>query len=223
MRARSATIVGGGVGGAAAALLLAGAGVETVMVERSATPTLAGAALALAPNGLAVLDGLGLGDAVRARACALRGGAAVRDRDGRVLQRVAPPDLGTRYDHLAIIRRRDLLEILYEALHAAPRVDVRLGVEQAPDAPLDGDLVVGADGIGSVVRVQVDPASEVRPLGVAYMRALVDAAVPDDLVGEWWTPLGLFGVLPVNDASYVYGAASAPPLAAAIAARDIGA
>src|SRR4051812_3029807 len=126
--ARVSQVVGGGVGGAAAALLLSASGVETTLVERSDDPRQAGAALALAPNGLAVLDGLGVGDAVRSRSYELRGGATLRDRKGGVLSRVVPPDLGPRYDHLAIIRRSDLLAVLYDALDAAPRVKLQLGV-----------------------------------------------------------------------------------------------
>src|SRR5215213_9482999 len=65
-------VVGGGIGGMTAALLLAGTGTSVTLLERVANPSAVGAGLLLQPNGLAVLDGLGLGTTVRAAGHRLR-------------------------------------------------------------------------------------------------------------------------------------------------------
>ena len=49
-------IVGGATGGCAAALLLARAGAHVTLVERVAQPRAVGAGIALAENGMAVLE-----------------------------------------------------------------------------------------------------------------------------------------------------------------------
>src|SRR5574338_453340 len=53
-------VIGAGTGGSAAALLLARAGARVALVERVAQPRAVGAGIAMAENGLAVLESLGL-------------------------------------------------------------------------------------------------------------------------------------------------------------------
>ena len=55
-----AVVAGSGPGGAAAALLLARVGFTVTVLERVAAPTAVGGALLLQPNGIAVLQGLGV-------------------------------------------------------------------------------------------------------------------------------------------------------------------
>ena len=55
------TVVGGGIGGMAAALLLSHVGARVTLCERAAGPSAAGGAIALYPNGLAVLSCTGSG------------------------------------------------------------------------------------------------------------------------------------------------------------------
>src|SRR4051794_35682706 len=97
--ARRVAVVGAGPGGSTAALLLAACGWEVTLLERVAEPTAVGAGLLLQPNGLAVLYGLGLRDALRARAHEIRG-AAIRNHHDRALLQTDVPDLGAGLDHL---------------------------------------------------------------------------------------------------------------------------
>ena len=53
-------IVGGATGGCAAALLFVRAGASVTLIERVAEPRAIGAGIAIAENGLAVLESLGL-------------------------------------------------------------------------------------------------------------------------------------------------------------------
>jgi salicylate hydroxylase len=58
-------IIGAGIGGLAAAIALRTIGVEVRIFEQAAAFRRVGAAINMTPNAVKVLDGLGLGDAVR--------------------------------------------------------------------------------------------------------------------------------------------------------------
>jgi salicylate hydroxylase len=55
-----AVVVGAGIGGLTASLVLSRIAARVTLVERAQRPSEVGAALALQPNGMAVLDRLGL-------------------------------------------------------------------------------------------------------------------------------------------------------------------
>ena len=86
---------------------------------------------------------------------------------------------------------------------------------------LSGDLVVGADGVGSTVRGCADFGVTESDRGMDYVRALVHWAGPSDFV-EHWTSLGACGAAEVADGlTYVYFADYRPELAAAVAGRNL--
>ena len=60
----SVVVVGAGIGGLTVALLLCRVGAEVTIYERLANPGELGAGLMLQPNGMAVLQGLGLSERV---------------------------------------------------------------------------------------------------------------------------------------------------------------
>lgn len=228
-----AVVAGAGIGGTGVALLLANAGADVLLIERVAEPKAVGAAILLQPNGLAVLYGLGLREALHAVGTPLRTGA-VLDATGRTLLTMPVPHFGEGLDHALVLRRSDLLALLHEQVAAHPRITTRFGttvtavtakghvsLETAGrrDA-LVADLVIGADGSHSAVRTQGQFRDQVRT-GVEYIRAL---GPPHPLTGfhEYWTGLGLFGAAPLRDGTYFYASVAAPPLAAAIAHRDLG-
>lgn len=227
-------IVGGGIGGMTAALLFADIGADVTLLERVDAPAAVGAGILLQPNGLAVLTALGLGEALagagyRPRASALRtaGGAKIAD--------LAPPDTGRPWEHLLALRRSRLHEILIDAVAGQSRIVTRFGADVTATradgtvelrwrdrtSTLTADLVVGADGVGSAVRRSQGFGARVRDTGARYLRGLVDGT-DLDLEGEYWTGFGLFGGAPVGDGTtYFYAAATAPPVATAVAARDL--
>jgi 2-polyprenyl-6-methoxyphenol hydroxylase-like FAD-dependent oxidoreductase len=149
------------------AMALQKAGIEAVVYEAHAERTDgAGGGFSLAPNGLAALDALDLGDLVRPVGRDITA-YVLQDWKGRSLAEFGNPP-GTA--PMQFFYRSDL----YRALHEeAARRGIRIefgrrltGVREEPAAVTalfdDGteataDLLVGADGIHSVVRELIDP------------------------------------------------------------------
>jgi len=163
MTVRTALIVGAGIGGLAAGVALQRAGWRVRIFERSRNPRELGFALMLAPNALAALRELGLAEAVRERA-ATPVRAEIRQPGGRLLRRLdlgsAAPASGPR----AMVALRPALHgALLDAVgadcielnaEATAWITTASGVEVSFSAGevATGDVLVGADGIGSIVR-----------------------------------------------------------------------
>ncbi len=230
-------ISGGGIAGLAAALLLAKVGALVTVVERVSAPEAVGAGLLLQPNGLAVLRALGIGGELEGRARRLGDGLALRDASGAVLLRPAVPDFGFGLDHVLAVRRSHLYGVLLAAAEGCPAITVHLGLEVTrahPDGRVElsgpggtrvvaGEVVVGADGVGSTVRDHGRFGASVQRGGVHYVLGLVPG-VDLGLDGEYWSRLGLFGGFSVDQAStYLFAAAHAPAAARAVSRRDLSA
>ena len=231
---RHAVVAGAGIGGAAAALLLANAGWRVTLYERVAEPRAVGAGILMQPNGLAVLYGLGLREALRRRAVESRR-VNLADGTGRVLLASTVPDFGGGYDHVLVVRRSHLHEVLLDAVAAHPGITCRFRCEvvaarvdgavacrsDGGEATLGADLVVGADGLHSRVR-ECGRFGARLTAGLQYVRGLGAAAALDAMT-EYWTSLGIFGAGPVDGGLYFYASTAAPPLADALERRDLGA
>jgi len=233
---RDVTVVGGGIGGLTAALLLARAGAAVTLVERVAEPGQVGAAILLQANGLAVLQGLGLGERLDAHGSRMTD-AVIRNGDGATIAAFAPADADPAATAPLVLRRSDLHRVLLDAVAAQPGIETRFGTEVAAASPggtvqvrsgggirsVRADLVVGADGVRSIVRASGAFRARVRPTGATYLRGMVTGA-GFGLSGEYWTGLGLFGGAPVDaTTTYFYAAATAPAVAEAVRARDLAA
>jgi 2-polyprenyl-6-methoxyphenol hydroxylase-like FAD-dependent oxidoreductase len=219
----------------ATALLLAKVGASVTVVERVEFPAAVGAGLLLQPNGLAVLRALGLGGELERGGCRLADGIALRGGGGALLLGLSMPDFGSGLDHVLAVRRSHLYGVLLAAARAHPAVTMLLGTEVAgahPDGRVEvsgpggtrvvsGEVVVGADGVGSTVRGCGDFGGGVRPGGARYVVGLVPGT-DVDLRGEYWTGLGLFGGVAVDRTStYLFAAADAPAVAHAVDRGDL--
>jgi salicylate hydroxylase len=164
-------IVGAGIGGLTAALALCKRDVDVVVLEQADRLRPVGAGIQLTPNANQVLDRLGVLDAIVDTAFEPRSLDIVDGQRGRTL--LSTP-LATRarirYDQPYLnVHRGDLQTVLLDAVEAATSADVELdcrvtSVVQGDDAvavrlsdgrTVNADIVVGADGVHSIVRQHV--------------------------------------------------------------------
>jgi salicylate hydroxylase len=167
---RQIGIIGGGVAGLAVARALALRGAEVTLFEQAPAIAEVGAGLQISPNGLRVIDALGLGDALRA--VALRGRAVVlRDyrRGAQVLRLDLDRDRAAG-DYLFVHRAR-LIEVL-EAGARDAGVAIRLK-SRILGGGLPGDLTVGADGLHSGLRAALNGAAPPAFTGQVAWRATI--------------------------------------------------
>lgn len=198
-------IVGGGIAGLAAAVALGRHGHGVTVLEQAEEFGDAGSGLSLWPNALRALDALGVGEDVRRRARTARG-PVIRDHAGRALSRTDVRELERRFGALVMIHRADLLDTLRSAvpgpvLHAGCRV-ISVdpdGAVRHSEGATRADLVIGADGINSVVRTATWPAAQApRFAGYGAYRMLTRPIAIDD-EGESWGRGTRFGYLPLAD------------------------
>lgn len=204
---RTAVVVGGGIGGVAAALALRRAG-WTVRVLEKSTGGEVGAGLSIWANGLRALDRLGVGATARSAGLRERGGS-IRDWRGSLLLDVAAPGTRDLRGELGVVmHRRDLHVMLLDALgpgvvtHGA-RVTVIETGEDGVTAVLEdgervsGDILIGADGLHSVVRSWLHGYVPPRYAGYTAWRGIVPADGLRLLPGETWGRGARFGHAPV--------------------------
>ena len=236
-----AVVVGAGIGGLTASLVLSRVAARVTLVERAERPSEVGAALALQPNGMAVLDRLGLLSAVEAVSARIDR-MDIRSVTGRRLLTAGMPDLGGGLDHAIAVRRTDLHRLLLEAVAGVASVDTRFGwaavsadpsgavritstAENGPDfgsMSLRADVVVGADGANSAVRSTGGFVSRMSS-GSSYVRTIVRGRA-NPWFEEYWTPLGSFGQAPLGgDLVYFWAAAHVAGAAEAVSRRDLAA
>ena len=192
-------IAGAGIGGLAAALASARAGCEVRLFERAPAFTEVGAGVQLGPNVVRCLHDWGLADAL-AQVAAFPGHLVVRSaRSGARLAMLA---LGARSvarygAPYVTIHRADLHGLLLGAVRARPQVHLNLGqcatlhMQQAQAVTLtlqdlqghasvvEGDALIGADGLGSSTRAQLLGQAPARACGhLAYRAVLRQSALP---------------------------------------------
>ena len=212
-------VIGAGVGGLTLALLLRQRGIEADVLERSPELREVGAAVSLSANGTRVLRHLGLDG--KLAAISLEPAAVIhRDgRDGRVI--AVTKDPGWYRDRFGApmysVARNALQRLLAGALgtrrlHLGSAVDaLREGtggvqVLCASGAVFDADVVVGADGVHSMIRDWVSGGSGPVYSGASGFRGLVPVdrvpLLPDPDAAQVWMGPGAHVVtypVPVDD------------------------
>jgi 2-polyprenyl-6-methoxyphenol hydroxylase-like FAD-dependent oxidoreductase len=207
-RARTAHVIGGGIGGLAAAACLARRGWSVTVHERSDELREVGAGIFLKENSIRILQELECFDAVIAGGCRLTR-SEIRNRHGRaILKR----DVGA--ERVFTVLREDLHR---ELANAARRwgVDIRTGSEvldldesgtvRTRDSTFESNLIVGADGLGSLTRklAGLEVSSSRMPNGST--RILVPRVKEDPVEGsiELWRGQKRVMIVPVGE-SIIY-------------------
>ena len=186
---RQLLIAGGGIGALAAALSSARAGWQVRLYEKAEVFSEVGAGLQLGPNATRILQGWGLGQALE-RLAAFPDKLLVRSApSGREL---ASLSLGSRCQQrygapYATLHRADLHSMLLDSVRLRPEVKLHLnspvtGYTDTPEGvqlawadgySVEGDALIGADGLWSQVRLQALDDRVAQPTGHLAYRALV--------------------------------------------------
>ena len=202
-------IAGGGIGGMAAALAASRAGWEARLYERAAAFSEVGAGVQLGPNVVRRLQAWGLQQPLQAVAAfperlQVRSARSGRELGVLPLGAEAVQRYGAAY---ATVHRADLHDLLHTAVQAraSVQINVNLGIvghSQSDGAVLvrtsqgkevEGDALVGADGLWSATRTRLLGDGPPRVSGHLAYRALVpQAALPPALrtrqVTAWLGP-----------------------------------
>jgi 2-polyprenyl-6-methoxyphenol hydroxylase-like FAD-dependent oxidoreductase len=224
-----ALVVGGGVAGLAAAVAFRRAGIEHHVFERAPEVREIGAGLSVWRNGIEALGWLGVaGDVVAAGSPIDE--IRVLSWRGRVFHRIPV----ARYEPNVAVKRQDVLAALATAVDPETiRTGARVvSVERHEDGGslrfedgsiVDGDMVVGADGIFSTVRGALFPGWEPGYAGHVAWRGIADVSDPRWLEGisfNWYGRAKHFALIPLKEGRTFWYATQNLPADAPDGGRD---
>lgn len=191
-------IVGGGIAGLATAIALRAPGRHITVLERSRMLHETGALISLQPNATKIITQWGL-DPILQRVASPQADRAFRmfDTEGHLVREM-PLDTSAFGADRMLYHRQDLHSALQEAATsegggveirtAAEVVDCNANVGTVTlgnGTVLRGDVIVGADGIKSVLRTTVLGREEkAKPTGLSAYRMLVPAAKLESLLAD---------------------------------------
>jgi len=217
-------VIGAGPGGLTTAIALRRAGFDARVFERADGSGEHGSGLTLWPNALKAFAALGLDGEIRAIGTPT-GSIAMRNWRGARLFRVKDSGGVTR----------DALDASGLALHRAEFVSVLLralgdgavafgascsGFRQsgsgvtaifADGAEVEGDVLVGADGLNSTIRAQLFGGGKARYAGYTVWRGVADATLGEEVGTTTMGRASQFGFFPMSRGRvYWFASASAP-------------
>jgi 2-polyprenyl-6-methoxyphenol hydroxylase-like FAD-dependent oxidoreductase len=205
----TAAVAGAGIAGLAAAAALAQRGFDVRIFERTEDPREFGAGLYLKENSLPVLDRLGAGEAIAASGVRIRS-VRIADERGRIIV-----TRSTEHERLIVVKRGVLHAALRDAaLRAGAELVTGTTVTGArPDgtllidggAPVRADLVIAADGRGSLIRESLGLTRVNKTLGSGATRLLIPREERDLVSTEYWAGSRRVGVVPCSaDETYLF-------------------
>lgn len=205
-------IAGGGIGGLTTALACQRYGIKALVFERTRQFREVGSGLILAGNAVKALQKLGLGDALCSIAAPLHY-APLRSWRGDVLLELPVQEAMQRFGVTTVgVHRAELHATLVQAL-APESLHTNMqavGFEQdeqgvrvqfASGEEVQGDLLVGADGLHSVIRSQLIGSAKPRYAGYTAWRAVTCYPMSEheaQTAFETWGAGKRFGIIPLT-------------------------
>lgn len=196
-------IVGGGIGGLTTAIALRQHGIDALVLEQAAEMAEIGAGIQIASNAAIVLREIGVEAAIRAAGVKPLSYDYRDLRTGRMLYQAPLGDeAAERYGApMYNIHRSDLVQILYDALPpeakkmdakcvAVSQTDKGVEVHLASGETLRGDVLIGCDGLHSIVRKHLRGEEEKHFANILMWRSLIPAEQLEGLGleerGNYW-------------------------------------
>lgn len=218
-------IAGAGIGGLTAAIALRAKGIDAEVYEAATEQRCTGTALGLASNAVKVLRALGIDLGTGDCGQPLER-FDVRTRAGKLIRSLPVREITAELgDPIVSIHRNDLIRTLEEAVgdlsvrYGAEIVDFGIGDSGVSVACADGrmthaDVLIGADGIRSVVRAKL--SGDLPPTGHGYVCWL--ATVPFShprmirgYCGHYWGRGQRFGLIDIGAGmAYWWGTKNMP-------------
>ncbi|WP_231887819.1 FAD-dependent monooxygenase [Fictibacillus phosphorivorans] len=176
---------GGGLGGLSVANALQQLGIQVSVYERATELKEMGAGIVLAANAIKALDKLGLGEKVRSLGSSVKK-AEIRTWDGKLLVDLPVHKQAEQYGTYSyLIHRADLQNILYENLNSGTVFLGRKLVNKEQDTSkvraiyekkevVEGDLLIGADGVHSKIRSLLIDSTPLRYSGFTAFRGIAN-------------------------------------------------
>jgi salicylate hydroxylase len=217
-------VAGGGIGGLTTAIALRHQGIEVLVLEQAEVLSEIGAGIQIASNAAIVLRELGLESAMRAVGVKPQSYDYRDLRTGRMLYQAPLGDEAARRYGAPMynVHRADLIQLLFDAVPAeSKRLGARcVAISQTNDAvevrlqtgeTLKADVLVGCDGIHSVVRQHLRGQEEKHFANILMWRSLISAerleglGLPErgnywfgpgrTLITYWVRPKNLYSIL----------------------------
>lgn len=212
---RKVLIIGGGIGGLTTTLALRRAGFDVQLFEAVPQIKVVGAGLAIWSNAWHALRHIGLEDAIRAvgMPAAYR---VIRAANGEILTKVQINQIGGGEDApLLHLHRGDLQGVLVKAVGestiqmgarcvAFRQDETGVWAQFADGREVKGDLLIGADGIHSVIRQQLFSVTRLHLVGQVSWRGLArinDERLAAGEAGETWGVGQRIGLIPMRHGS----------------------
>ena len=234
-------IIGAGIGGAAAAIALQQAGFEVEVFEQATVLREVGGAVVMREPSMALFGQWGIRDALQPKTVPINR-VEMRDSKGRVLGETPTAIEPGEAEFAYAVHRADLHDTLISQLrparlrlgHRLVDVESKFGHAEAVfhnGRRIRARLIVGADGLRSVVRAVLD-ATPMTFLKMVTHRtiapaALLPADMPNDRIRLWHSGKLMMNMIPIRGGTEVALSAGiptpAPPakLWAAVSADDI--
>lgn len=183
-------IVGGGIGGLTAATAIAQAGMQAVLLEAAPVFGEIGAGVTLSPNAMKGLDHIGICEAVAAAGIEPSRQRIQHWQDDRILVPMERASQREKYGAPYVtVHRADLHKLLLDAAREAG-VELRNGAAVvdsdgssailASGERVQGDALIGADGVKSVIRKRFESGPAMFTGHVAWRAmAPVDDSIRD--------------------------------------------
>ena len=186
MNNQRAIIAGGGIGGLATALAFEKIGLDYIVLEQASEIKEIGSGITIWSNGLNCLKELGLEQPFKTKAYHADH-LFIHTQQGKTLAHISFKDFEERFGSVAsTIHRADLINILVKSIPSKKILLNRkvesfllgskgVSVQLTSGERLNGTLLIGADGIHSVIRKQLGDNRELKYSGYTCWRGLITA------------------------------------------------